>query len=87
MVQKTRHADVEMQLDSLSRDARPGTFLLKVRQLSRSLMVRGYSRKELLEIFEHYRTVLRKRGQEDLEDALLDVMDQIEGWSSPHVKI
>ena len=82
-----QHIDVEKQLEKLAREARPGTFPLKVRHLSRRLMGRGYSRGELLEIFEHYRSVLRERGQEDLEDDLLDVMDQLNGWCAPHAKI
>jgi hypothetical protein len=87
MMQETRHTDVEIQLEKLSREARPGTFLLKVRQLARRLVVRGYSRAELLEIFEQYRSVLRQRNQEDLEDDLLDVMDQLDGWCAEHTNI
>jgi hypothetical protein len=87
MMQGTRHTDVEMQLESLAREARPGTFQLKVRQLARRLVVSGYSREELLDIFEQYREVLRQRGQEGLEDDLLDVMDQLSGWCAEHARI
>jgi hemerythrin superfamily protein len=87
MMQGTRHTDIEMQLDTLSREARPGTFQLKVRQLARRLVVSGFSREELLDIFEQYREVLRQRGQEDQEDDLLDVMDQLAGWSAEHARI
>ena len=86
-MQGTRHTDIEMQLDTLSREARPGTFQLKVRQLARRLVVSGFSREELLDIFEQYREVLRQRGQEDQEDDLLDVMDQLSGWSAEHARI
>jgi hemerythrin superfamily protein len=86
-MQGTRHTDIEMQLDTLSREARPGTFQLKVRQLARRLVVSGFSREELLDIFEQYREVLRQRGQEDQEDDLLDVMDQLAGWSAEHARI
>ena len=86
-MQGTRHTDIEMQLDMLSREARPGTFQLKVRQLARRLVVSGFSREELLDIFEQYREVLRQRGQEDQEDDLLDVMDQLAGWSAEHARI
>jgi hypothetical protein len=86
-MQETRHTDVEMQLDALSREARPGTFQLKVRRLARRLLASGYSRDELLGIFEQYRTVLRQRNQEDLEDELLDVMDQLAGWCAEHTRI
>jgi len=51
------------------------------------LVVSGYSREELLDIFEQYRSVLRERDQEDLEDDLLDVMDQLSGWCAEHARI
>jgi len=51
------------------------------------LVVSGFSREELLDIFEQYREVLRQRGQEDQEDDLLDVMDQLAGWSAEHARI
>lgn len=87
MMEKTRHDDVEMRLEELALESRPGTFLSQVRNLAFRLVHGGYPREELLTIFERYRTVLRDRGQEDLEDDLLDVMDQLDGWCAEHVRI
>lgn len=88
MMEITRHDDVEMRLEELARESRPGTFLLQVRELAFRLVHGGrYSREELIEIFERYRTVLRDRGQEDLEDDLLDVMDLLDGWCAEHARI
>ena len=36
--EKTRHDEVEMRLEELSRESHPGTFLLRVRNLARRLV-------------------------------------------------
>ncbi len=88
MMEKTRHNDVEMRLEELAMESRPGTFLPQVHNLAfRLVQGGGYTREELIAIFERYRTVLRDREQEDLEDDLLDVMDQLDGWCAEHVRI
>jgi hypothetical protein len=88
MMEKTRHNDVEMRLEELALESRPGTFLPQVRELAFRLVQGGsYSREELIAIFERYRTVLQDRGQEDLEDDLLDVMDLLDGWCAEHARI
>jgi hypothetical protein len=40
-----------------------------------------------LEGLEELRFELREEGREDAEDTVLDVMDFITGWSSPHMRI
>lgn len=86
-MEKTRHTDIEMQLEKLYREARPGTFLLEVRKLTRNLVGQGYRREDLLEDLEHYRFILRERGEEDREDDIVDVMDQLDGWCAEHARI
>lgn len=88
MMEKTQHNEVEMRLEELALEARPGEFLPRVHNLAfRLVRGGGYSREELIAIFERYRTVLSDRGQEDLEDDLLDVMDQLDGWCAEHARI
>lgn len=58
-----------------------------MRNLARKLVQEGYSREEPFEVFENYRSVLQGRGQEDLEDDLLDVTDQLDGWCAEHARI
>ena len=87
MTELTRHRDVEAQLAKLSSDAPPGTFFLRVSELARELLKGGFEREELLKIFEHVRPHLRKMGRGEQEDELLDVMDQLDGWCSPHVRL
>ena len=87
-METTQHDDVEMKLEELAQESRPGTFLLEVRELAFRLVQGGsYSREELLAIFERYRTVLRDRDQEDLEDDLLNVMDLLDGWCAEHARL
>ena len=82
----TRYKDVETALAELSAESSeaPGTFYLRVREMACQLLEEGYEREELLEIFEHFRSVLRDKRRDQQEDELLDVMDQLAGWSSPH---
>ncbi len=88
MMKKTQQDEVVMRLEELALESRPGTFLPRVRALAFRLVGgRGYPREDLIAIFEDYRTVLRDRGQEDLEDDLLDVMDLLDGWCAEHVRI
>lgn len=88
MMEITRHSDLEKQLDELSGSAQPGDFFLQVRELARDLVVeRGHNRDDLLEIFEHYRSVLQDKGLDEQEDELLDVMDQLAGWTPSHARI
>ncbi len=87
-MEKTRHNEVEMKLEELALESRPGTFLPRVRELAfRLVRGSGYPREELIAIFEGYRTVLRDRGREDLEDDLLEVMDLLDGWCAEHAHL
>ncbi len=48
---------------------------------------RGGSRESLLAELEELRRELRRRHRERDEDVVLDVMDFLTGWSSPHLRI
>ena len=51
------------------------------------LLAQGQSRTELIAELEQFREVLRQSDQEEAEDAVLDVMDFVVGWASPHMKV
>jgi len=51
------------------------------------LLAQGQSRTELIAELEQFREVLRQSDQDDAEDAVLDVMDFVVGWASPHMKV
>ena len=86
-MEKIRHQEIASQLDKLVESAYPGTFSLKLQILSRRLLNQGYSREQLLAHYEEYRSVLQAQGLEEQEDDLLDVMDRLDGWVSPHARI
>jgi uncharacterized protein YegP (UPF0339 family) len=44
-------------------------------------------REEILSELETLRTEVRKAGHPEHEDAILEVMDFLTGWSSPHVRL
>jgi hypothetical protein len=45
------------------------------------------SRAEVLADLESLRVRARLAGREDIEDAILDVMDMITGWTGPNGKL
>ena len=61
--------------------------VLKVRDLARSELEHGVSRAEVLSQLESFRIELRGGGRSDQEDVVLDVMDFVSGWSSPHMQL
>ena len=65
--------------------ADPLNALAKV--VSRELRERGMPRGALLEALEELRGELRESGPGDLEDVVLEVMDFVTGWCSPHARI
>ncbi len=51
------------------------------------LLDEGWSRDALLKQLESDRAVLRSVGRSSDEDILLEAMDFLTGWSSPHTKL
>lgn len=52
-----------------------------------SLFDAGVTRKSLLDGLEHLRKEFRDAGDDEAEDAILEVMDYLVGWCSPHMQI
>lgn len=62
--------------------------LLEIRAvIAEELRANPDSRGELLQNLESIRTTLRQNGASDAEDVVLDIMDFVTGWCSPHVRI
>jgi cell fate (sporulation/competence/biofilm development) regulator YlbF (YheA/YmcA/DUF963 family) len=57
------------------------------RALVLELRADGHSSSAILDQFERVRQHLRQAGREADEDALLEVMDCLVGWCSPHVNL
>lgn len=47
----------------------------------------GTSRKQVIAQLEELRGDLRKRGRGDDEDVVLEVLDFVTGWASPHARL
>jgi hypothetical protein len=60
---------------------------LRLRDLVRSELEHGVSRREVTGQLESLRIDLRGGGQEAAEDVVLEVLDFVSGWSSPHMRV
>jgi hypothetical protein len=61
--------------------------VLQLRDVAGAMLRAGRPRDDVLADFETARSLLRQAGREADEDAVMDVMDFITGWCSPHVKL
>jgi hypothetical protein len=48
---------------------------------------KGTEKASILKLLEDTRIALRESGRDEEEDIVLDVMDFVVGWCSPHMKI
>jgi hypothetical protein len=51
------------------------------------LLAEGQTREAILEMLEHARQQSRQADRDADEDAVMDVMDFLVGWCSPHMKL
>lgn len=58
-----------------------------LRSLAISLQEEGSEHTSIFELFERNRQTLRAAGREADEDAVLEVMDFLVGWCSPHMSL
>lgn len=58
-----------------------------LRDVAQSLLRKGVSRPAVTARLEQLRAVLREAGRDQEEDTVLDVLDFVAGWTSPHMKI
>ena len=59
----------------------------ELRDLTLHLLANGQTREAVLKLFEGARQQLRQTGRETEEDAVMDAMDFLVGWCSPHMKL
>jgi hypothetical protein len=59
----------------------------ELRSLAQRLISQGQDQAAILALFEHVRQRLRHENREADEDAVMDVMDFLMGWCSPHMKL
>lgn len=87
-MEHARQLDVAERIADLALAEPYPRALLTIRGYATGLLDTGYPREALYEDFERARGVLESRGApEEAEDAVLDVMDFLAGFSSPHMKL
>ncbi|HMF12237.1 MAG TPA: hypothetical protein VKE94_08020 [Gemmataceae bacterium] len=59
----------------------------ELRNVALDLFADSQTREAVLELFERARPELREADRAGEEDAVMDVMDFLAGWCSPHVKL
>jgi hypothetical protein len=59
----------------------------QLRELAIERLKKGQAREVVLADFEQVRQQLRAANREKDEDVVMDVMDFLSGWCSPHMKI
>lgn len=81
------HYDVERQLSELISETPPAALMFPLRDVAQKALAQGYEKDALIEDFESVRARLDERGEEEREDAVMEVMDFLYGWCSPHMKL
>ena len=83
-----KHHDLAQRVSELANKTPPASLMFPLRDLAREALVSGeYSKEAVIEVLEEERTHLEKRGEEEREDAVLEVLDFLYGWCSPHMKL
>lgn len=88
VMEQERQPDVAERIADLAVAEPYARALPTIRGYAAALLDTGYPREALYEEFERARGTLEKRGAtEEAEDAVLDVMDFLVGFSSNHMKL
>ncbi len=77
-------AAVGAQFDAALHSSQP---LMQLRATVSALLDQDWTRDELLEQLEAFRETLALAGRDNDEDAVLEAMDFLVGWCSPHLKV
>ncbi len=56
-------------------------------ELVNELTAFGMGQREIYGAFDEFRAILRTAGREADEDSVMDTMDRITGWCSPHQRL
>lgn len=86
-MEQRKHNEVEAKLHELARTREPGEFMDALYDLSRELLDSGYPCEALLEDFKHLIFELREHGDEEREDAVMEVLDILTGWCAPSARL
>lgn len=81
-----RHQEIETRVLELADSSRPGTFYKDLRGLTLGLFSEGFNREALLDSYERAAHELHGSAEE-LEDEVLEVMAELEGWCGPSARL
>lgn len=77
-----------MQIDPRIQDALTSADPLgQLRSLVRTLQAEGHAQDAILSLFETARRQLREAGRDKDEDVVMEAMDFLVGWCSPHMSL
>jgi hypothetical protein len=75
---------VDPRIEQTLRSAEP---LGQLRSLVGHLRAQGLQQQTILDLFEQARQQLRQAGRNREEDTIMEVMDFLVGWCSPHMSL
>jgi hypothetical protein len=61
--------------------------VMRLRDIAAEMIEQGLPRADVIARFEAVRQRLREQDREADEDAVMDVMDILDGWCGPHIVI
>jgi hypothetical protein len=76
--------DSVQQFEKALQGGQPTTCL---REVVRGLLAQGYTRQTVLDELETFRRLLQQSGRLEDEDVVLEVLDFLAGWCSPHMAL
>ena len=75
---------IDFRIEAALRTPAP---MKSLRDLAAELLRSGQGRDAVYGLFESARAALREADREPDEEAVMDVMDFLTGWCSPHMKL
>ena len=75
---------IDQRIEQALRSSAP---VQELRNLALHLLAVGQTRDTILQLFEDARQELRQADRETAEESVMDVMDFLVGWCSPHMKL
>jgi hypothetical protein len=73
--------------DRLEAALRGPNALQQLREIAQEMLDQGQDRASILALFEQTRQQLRDERREAEEDVVLEAMDFLAGWCSPHMRL
>jgi hypothetical protein len=83
----TANAQTVRQMLELLETTPPHRYMPRLRKYAREQLDAGYPNDQLYSDLRHLYRLVSERGDEELEDAIADVMDFLTGWCAPDARL